>query len=350
MTTLAVGPINTASQAVAWSDAARARGLAAFAFRFNDLGASLRHSSGTRDGGTTPIPDYRFAPVWYRRTLAHRLMRRRNVTHLLNESNVPVFSNPHRTRFVDEVAQWSEWGVTTGVLFHGSDVRDPDLSMELSEHSFFHDAPPDWVDTLRQRSALNRRSVEGASMPLYVTTPDLLAHVPGATLLPLTVDVDRWRTDVEVFERRVPRVLHRPSGHNSPTKGTSYISPVLDALERSGRITVIRSGVVPRHQMARMIADTDIVVDQLQTGAYGLTAIEGMAAGRLVIADVSTQARELLGDLPIVNANPATFAQVMDGVLCSLDESRKTAAAGPEFVRRWHNGRKASEVLTAFAK
>jgi hypothetical protein len=220
----------------------------------------------------------------------------------------------------------------------------------MSDHSFFQDAPPEWVDTLRKRSALNRRSAAESGVPLYVTTPDMLVHVPGATLLPLTVDADRWQTVTPAFERRTPRVLHRPSGRNSPTKGSAHIMPVLDELESAGRIKVVRSDVVPRHEMASMIAGADVVIDQLQTGSYGLTGVEAMAAGRLVIADVSAQARQLLGDVPILNATPSTFAQVMERALRSLDESRDLAAAGPAYVRRWHDGGKAFEVLRDFTK
>lgn len=350
MTTLAVGPLNTASQAVAWSEAISARGLPAFAFRFNDTLAQLRRRPRITDGSVTPVPDYRLAPAWYRRAAVRNLVRDHSVTHLLNESNVPVFSRPVRSRFVDELPRWRRWDVKAGILFHGSDARDPDLSMELSDHSFFHDATPEWVEVLRQRSAINRRSAEESGVPLYVSTPDMLAHVPEATLLPLTVNVHQWRTQNIALERPIPRVLHRPSGSNSPTKGSSYIAPVLDELERAGRIEVIRSGVVSRRVMARMITESDIVVDQLQAGSYGLTAIEAMASARLVVADISTLTRETLGDVPIIDATPSTFVQALDRILENRDESRALAAAGPLFVRQWHDGRKAFDVLKEFVQ
>jgi len=350
MTTLAVGPLNTASQAAAWSDAATARNLPALAFRSSDTLAKLRRRSQITDGRIVSAPDYRLAPAWYRGSAAGRLVRDHSVTHLLNESNVPVFLRPGRSRFVDELPRWRRWAVKAGIVFHGSDARDPDLSMELSDHSFFHDAAPEWVEILRQRSAVNRRSAEDAGVPIYVSTPDMLAHVPEATLLPLTVNVNQWQTQDVALERPVPRVLHRPSGSNSPTKGSAYIVPVLDELERDGRIEVVRSGVVSRQAMARMIGESDIVVDQLQAGAYGLTAIEAMASARLVVADVSESVRDVLGDVPIVDATPKTFAQALDRVLEARDESRALAAAGPSFVRQWHDGRKAFEVLKEFVR
>ncbi len=186
-------------------------------------------------------------------------------------------------------------GVRTAVVFHGSDARDPERSIELNEHSFFTEADPEWMQRLGEQARRNRRAVASAGLPTFVTTPDMLQHVEGSVLLPITVSPARWAAADAPLHRTVPRVLHRPSANAAVTKGTRHIDRALELLERQGRIERIRTGVVSHDAMPALLHSADIVIDQIQTGAYGVIAIEAMAAGRVVVSSVSEHTRRVLG-------------------------------------------------------
>ncbi|KGJ81771.1 hypothetical protein GY21_01465 [Cryobacterium roopkundense] len=270
-------------------------------------------------------------------------------SHLLNESNSAIFGDARSDNFRDEIHRFQETEVRVGVVFHGSDIRDPRLHMELNEHSFFRDAPEEWVHRLSVKAAKNRVEIGGAGVPLFVSTPDLLADLPAARWLPLSVNIDRWNLDDEVLVRDVPRVLHRPSRSDPPIKGTQYIEPVLRQLESEGLITYVRSEAVPHSEMRALVRKVDIVVDQIQTGSYGVAAIEAMAAGRLVVGNVSEFSRGVIGDnVPIVNADPVTFRRVMLEVLSRQDEMRAVASDGKAFVGKWHDGCASAGALRSF--
>jgi hypothetical protein len=232
------------------------------------------------------------------------------------------------------------------VVFHGSDIRDPAQSINRSGHSYFTEAPPDWVAAATRRTSRNRNEVEGLGCPVFVTTPDLLDHVRGARLLPLSIDVDAWRAADQPFDRRRIRVLHQPSQRSPAIKGTAHIDPVLTELHDSGAIEYVHTSTVGRRAMRKLVHSVDVVVDQLQAGAYGVTAVEAMSAGRLVVGDVSDESRRAMGgNVPILNATPKTFRDAMHQILQDRSQAMRLAQEGVAFARKWHDGSAALGVL-----
>ena len=348
-TLLAIGPLNVASQGSAWSRAVREQlNVNAFSTAFDGPLATRLKRQTLDDRSERPLPHYRLSPMRWRRIRTSRILR--DCTHILNEGNMPLVGRPGETLFTDEFSGYvTSRPFHAGVVFHGSDARDPKLSMELNPHSFFFDVEPDWSSELGSVAARNRTGALHSGLPIFVTTPDMLQQIKGAIFLPLTVEPSEWQLDLPAFSRRRPRVLHRPGSSNPHVKGTSHIMPVLERFEAEGRIEIVRAGVIPHREMPSLYREADIVVDQLRIGAYGVTAVEAMAAARLVVAHVSSEARRELGDnVPVVEATPDTFADVMHEILCDLDRAANTAAAGPAHIAEWHNGDKAASVLKDF--
>lgn len=348
--TLSIGPLNSASQASAWARAlGNRRGYDAFTVAFDGFVARVLQDRTVNDTSDHPLPHYRLAPPWWRQRRARQTLAAGS--HHLNESNMPLFGDPRRTRFTDEADTYRNLGISASVVFHGSDARDPDLSIALNQHSFFKGADSVWVDRLRERARRNRESVRQSGLRTFVTTPDMLQHVENATLLPISLSLTGWNATTPPLERAVPRVLHRPSSNISSVKGTSHIVKVLDQLERKGRIEVLRSDVVPHNAMPALIKRSDVVIDQIQTGAYGVTAIEAMASGRVVVGSLSQHTRNVMGGLiPVIDANPENLSAVLQEVLEDRAKAQHFASEGPRFVRKWHDGNAAADVLAAWLK
>lgn len=345
--TLSIGPLNSASQATAWAEAVSHRTAdEAFTLAFDGPLARLTRDRRMIDVSDRAIPHYRLSPSWWRRARVRHILSA--ATHHLNESNMPLMSDPTTRRFTDEVDEYRRRGMTSGVVFHGSDARDPQLSIDLNRHSYFTDADPAWAKQLGERARHNRDAVARAGLQTFVTTPDMLQQVAGSRLLPLTLSLDEWRQRVPPMSRRVPRVVHRPAS-KSATKGTPQIMEVLTQLELEGKIEIVRSDVVSHKSMPALFASADLVIDQIRSGAYGVTAIEAMAAGRVVIAQISEQTRQVLGSgLPIVDADSSTLRESIENLLGDREQARRIAAAGPVFVQEWHDGRAAAHALQAW--
>jgi predicted NBD/HSP70 family sugar kinase len=53
-------------------------------------------------------------------------------------------------------------------------------------------------------------------------------------------------------------------------------------------------------------------------------------------------------EIPTLEATPETLAEVLRRVIDDRDWARSVAAAGPGFVRDWHDGRRSAAVLAPF--
>lgn len=338
---LVVGPSNSAGQGWAWARAAARLldGVAATTVAI-DHGAPFAFESD-RLVTTAERTDRDWTSRFDAEVAATR-------THVLIESGVTLNGSAiDPSAVAEEVGSFEEAGLRVGLVLHGSEVRDPSRHMERYPWSAFHDADEAWRATLQQRVATTRPLAEWLGVPTFVSTLDLLDDVPWATWLPVTIDVDRYATGTPPFERAVPVVVHAPS--RAALKGTHVIDPVLEGLAGEGLIEYRPLSGIPSSEMATHLQDADVVVDQLGLGLYGALSCEGLAAGRLVLAQVGDAIRgRLPGPLPIVEISAPTLESTLRELLSDRDRAREVAARGPAFVREHHDGRAAARVLATF--
>lgn len=327
---LAIGPLNQCGQAYSWADSLQTHSKHS-GFSFAPGGRMARSLPGAKlqDRAHKSVPHPRLSPAWYRNNRIGRVLEQS--TRLLLESFVAMPAGV----------------VADGVIAHGSEIRNPDTHLDRMEHSYFRLASDEWVERLRQISGINR--ARAADCPLFVSTPDLLIDAPQATWLPLTLDVENWSCPTPAFSRAEITVLHVPSRREPPIKGTQFIEPVLQAYAKHGRIRYLSPEGVSHEKMRDLVWEADIVVDQIMTGSYGVAAVEAMAAGRLVIGDIESDVRALVGsDIPIIDANPTNFGDVIEHALSSRGRSGSLAREGIEYAGFWHDGRQAARVLSEF--
>lgn len=338
---LAIGPANYAGQAYAWAEAVKAQLDAdAYAFTASTLRASFAFSSHRR------IARRSFYNPLLKTARARFLVR--GATHLLLDGYRTVFYDRSADAFARQAAALNRRGPTLGLLAHGTDIRDPDAHRARHPHSYYAEADADWVAQRREIAARNRRTARRLGVPLFVSTPDLLRDLPGATWLPVCVDAPAWASDAPVLERAVPRVLFVPSQRQPPIKGTRYADPVLRRLAGRGLIEYLAPTDVPHAEMAALVRSSDIVVDQLQSGFYGVAAVEALAAGRVVIGSIDALEEVMPEPPPIIHATPGTFESVLLALLDRPAQARERAAAGVTFARRWHDGRESAARLAPF--
>lgn len=340
---LAIGPANYAGQAFAWAEAVN-RNLPASAWSFT--ANRLRHSGYAFDAHRRlSVPQF-YLPL-LRTARARRFVA--DATHLILDGFRPVLYDRRPDGFARQARALAERGPTLALLAHGTDVRDPDAHMERMQHSYFREGDAAWLERCRVTTRRNRDTAADLGVPVFVSTPDMLRDLPQATWLPVTLDVDAWHQEAPLLERSRPRVLFVPSQRTPPIKGTRYVDPVLRRLDAAGVIEYVAPTGVPHAQMADLVKSVDVVVDQLLFGSYGVAAIEAMAAGRVVVGNISTLDTTLMPELPhIEHAEPDTLADVITSMVPRADELRTAATENVEFVRRWHDGREAASRLSGF--
>ncbi len=337
---LAVGPSNMAGQGWAWAKAVE-RALP-------DVSTEVL----ALDNGRFAFPaDERVAPTTFTADAAWQRAREehaaRTWTHALLEAGRPTLGTAHGKTFAADVPVLRAAGVRVGLVFHGSEIRDPARHAAHYAWSPFADATDDLTARLQRQVDVLRPLVQAFDGPKYVSTPDLLDDVPGATWLPVVVDTGVWTPQPPPLERDVPVVLHVPS--NTALKGTRRVEEALDDLVAEGAIDFRRLEGVAPEDMPTVLGAADVVLDQFALGSYGVLACQALAQGRLVVGHVDPVVRARVArEIPIVEATPDTLGEVLRGLLANREAARAVAGQGPEFVAAFHDGTYSAAVLADF--
>ncbi|SEE22400.1 glycosyltransferase family 4 protein [Jiangella alba] len=337
---LLIGPSNSAGQGWRWARAVERYAPPATA-------ENLMTESGSfafRADHVVTAERFQHDAAWVVEFAGHVL---RTATHVLFEAARPVLGQARGQLFVEDLPTLRAAGIAAGVILHGSEVRDPRRHRELFGHSPFADPDDPLTQRLQQATRVVLGHLRDFDGPRFVTTPDLLDFVDGAQWLPVVVDVDDLATDRPVLDRPVPVVLHAPS--RGALKGSAAADPVLRDLHDRGLIEYRRIEGIAHTELMAQLRDADVVVDQLALGSYGVLACEAMAAGRVTVGHVAEHVRAAIpAELPIVEATPDDLGAVVERLVAEREAAAKTASAGPDYVRRFHDGQASARVLAPF--
>lgn len=273
-------------------------------------------------------------------------------THVIIESGRHPFRPDGSV--LDLVRGLEDAGIRVALLWHGSDIRLPSAHAAAEPDSPFRDGA--YVDTaaLESIAAANARLSAASGVPVFVSTADLLAFVPGAIWLPVVVDAERWASAAArpALTGEGPlRVVHVPS--RAGLKGSHRIADTMQRLQDEGVVEYTELHGIPSGRMPEVIGATDIVLDQFLAGAYGVAVCEALAAGRLVVSHVAEGTREAVRrasgrDLPVVQARAGELEGVIRGIAADRARFATRASEGPDFVRAVHDGTMSAEVLRPF--
>ncbi|SEB36828.1 Glycosyltransferase involved in cell wall bisynthesis [Paramicrobacterium humi] len=341
---LYIAPVNFAGQGYEWARAAeRVDGVGAI-----DMQYTIKGSFGFPTDNLVPVNVFLHSREWQRRQFQTVSA---GFSHVVIEAERSIFGGLYHGNVEREVAALRDAGVAVAMLSHGSDLRLPSRHRTIDRWSPFHEQSWELVPVLEAQARRNFALLRRIGAPVFVSTPDLLLDYPEASWLPLALDPSAWKTANEPLRRSVPVVVHAPS--SAVVKGTHLIDSALRRMDAKGRISYHRIEGVPATEIPALYRDADIVLEQFRIGTYSRAAVEGMAAGRIVVAHVHDQVREHVvsatgRQLPVVQATPDTLEQVLADILCRRDYYRSIARDGVEFVAEVHDGRASAAALRPF--
>lgn len=342
---LLIGPLNTAGQGYRWARAAEQHlGPSAVSVR-----AQPRSGAGTFSYPT----DLELTPAAQLRGMKPFRELVLGATHVLSEGGRALLDDVHHRSLIDDLPALTDAGVRAAVLIHGSEARDLRVHARRYPSSPFADPWDERFTRMQERVERTREVLQqGAEhgLPVLVATPDMLEHVPGATWLPIVIDVAAFATDDPPLVRERPVVLHAPT--NQRLKGTAVVEEVLGRLHDDGRIEYRQLQGVPNDRMPEAIAAADVVVDQVVLGNPATLLCETMAAGRVAVAHIAPGVRAAIReadahgeDIPVIEADTDTLTATMQQILVDRDAAAALAARGPAWVVRNHDGARSAQVL-----
>lgn len=228
--------------------------------------------------------------------------------------------------------------------FHGGDVWLPSAGITSDKWlaKRYADFGPREEDEIRKRTNVIRTYANG----LFVCSPMVQPFVPDAGFHPRAIDLRDWDVSAP-HERDVPVVVHTPSSRGR--KGTDVI---LEGVERA-RARGLKFDFrliegVSNAQMRTVLRDADILVDNLLLGDYEVTGLEAMALGRTVVTRVLPAVVEKIGrEVPILSADPDTFAEVFERAVSDVGLRTHLGLAGRRFVEEVHDAPVVARGLVA---
>jgi glycosyltransferase involved in cell wall biosynthesis len=138
------------------------------------------------------------------------------------------------------------------------------------------------------------------------------------------------------------RVFHAPNHRNC--KGSDFLEQAVWDLQAEGvNIELDLVQKQPRIEVLRRMAQAHVLVDQLLAG-YGMTALEGMALGKIVItgrnwpaADAPFKDFAPYVECPVHWADPATIKQTLRDIARDREQWQRWGKANRRFVERYHS-------------
>ena len=225
--------------------------------------------------------------------------------------------------------------------FHGCDIRGNKETIRKYEFSACKECWPHRCNPHRERELEYAGKYADA---VWVSTPDLLEFMPGAELFLQPFDVDR----IKPVESRPPsqgpvRLVHAPS--DAQLKGTKYLLEALEAINyKTKEVDLVLLQGMSNQEVVAELTRSDISVDQLLCGSYGVISLELMATGIPVICYIREDLVPLYPEsLPIINANPRSLQSVIEGLLRNKSSWSEIAGAGQEYVKQYHSVQAAAQ-------
>jgi glycosyltransferase involved in cell wall biosynthesis len=164
---------------------------------------------------------------------------------------------------------------------------------------------------------------------------DARRWVPEAEVIPPGIDV-KAIDPTPPTDRARPVVLHAPSSRRR--KGTEHVLAACEGLDAD---LLLVEGLHHSEAFERY-READIVVDQLNSGWYGLLAIECMALGKPVVSflreDAVRRTEEALDiRVPIVRSTKDELRPKLEQLVASAAERRRVGNESRAYVERVHD-------------
>lgn len=235
---------------------------------------------------------------------------------------------------------WRALGKRIVFTFHGSDVRLRSHHLENDEwsHYRFADVPCD-EEQIAAKLTLIRAYADAMTVGTVLNLP----YVPEATYVPRVVDVSAIPF-AGPANRDTPVVLHAPSRRS--IKGTDFILAGLEELRTRGvdfRVDLVEG--VPHGELMERCAAADVVIEKVLGGDPGISSLEAMAMGKVAVTRIREQVAESSPGLPVVSADPTTFADVMESLLTDPDRRAALGRAGRAYVETHHDSKVVAQHL-----
>jgi len=192
---------------------------------------------------------------------------------------------------------------------------------------------------------------EATAGHILVSSPDLLSFFTQgkAEYLPVFLDKDKFLEEYHLVASTLPKdknkitILHAPS--NSILKGTDYIQKILKELllefddlelivttDPKYKKSVHPPYSVTRYELLRLYSISDIIIDQIIIGWYGLQSVEGLLLEKEVVCYVKPDLQKYFPQNGIIHTSQKGLKQSIIEAIFNIRTQSKDKAYAKSFV------------------
>jgi len=234
------------------------------------------------------------------------------------------------------------------IMHHwGNDVRFHDLARLNNPYVYTGDSPPN--KKINRKLKVLSKYIPEAIVQDYEVLPYVKPYYKKVHVLPLAVDLRRFKPFYPDIQKKRPLILHAPT--NPEFKGTAYIEAAINSLKNKYDFDYRRIEKMANNQVISLYQEADIIVDQILCGSYGLLSVESMALGKPVITYIRPDlVNTFPGDLPVVSANPDNIYDAIQMLLEQPVLRYMLGVMGRRYVKRHHASKVVVKKLISIYK
>jgi hypothetical protein len=164
-----------------------------------------------------------------------------------------------------------------------------------------------------------------------------------------SVDTKKWFPKDKVFpakfdKSRPLKIIHAPN--HTAIKGTDFIEKIIDELKADNYpIEYSRIQKIPNNEFISIVQNTDIVIDQMIVGWYGIFALEAMACKKPVLIYISPELERLYtmagllepNELPCIKTDHNTLKNNIINIINNPSQIPKIGLKSLDFVTKHHS-------------
>lgn len=238
--------------------------------------------------------------------------------------------------------------------FHGDDIR---FKLKIPDKSHYYLKVYGLKKYTKQPFSVKFRSyfylLMGLMFSNYFILHDneLVDYFPNIfkkkiIFMPLRVDTKRLSFDIKTGrEKNSIQILHAPS--NKMVKGTDKIREIVGSLKKEfPNLVYLEISGVSNSEVLLKIAESDIIIDQIYGGTYGVLSIESMALGKTTLCYINDMYMNgYPAELPIVSVDEETLYGELSKLLVDTNQRTTLGLAGKKYVSDYHDVGKTGKYL-----
>ena len=324
-----IGPLNIASQPYYLAEGLRKHGIEAHCVTYN---------TGAFGYDTHKSVDLPKLPVErvdeFHCTHMEALEENYDIYHFFQRPfYLPIPPSDHDSFLGFDIPLLKARGKRVAYRFTGWEVIDRDTELQNNPHSAFRHGWDGRFNLEFKAEYLNflRAQVDA----FMVVDPMMQEHCPEAEIVPRILPVQNFE-EVGIERRDVPLIIHAPS--NSIYKGSKFVLEALEELRSEGVAFELQLlNRVPYAEALDWYRRSDIIIDQVLIGWYGVLATECMAMGKPVAVYVRDDLAKTPSEIPIHNINPSNIKERLRELIQDFSLRQDLAARGRAYVEAVHS-------------